>query len=81
MEHVLVCLARGLRGVPNNRTRLLDVLSGKVRYGCFPHDPTIAARSNGDGTETYGRYGASGEFIPCAVRTGVILPFAKHASS
>jgi hypothetical protein len=48
-----------------NQARLRERLAGKVHYGTFAHDPSVAARINEDGTETFGRFlKTTGEFVP-----------------
>ena len=63
MNHVLHHLVRAFDNMPHNRKRLLEALSGKVRYGIFPDDLTVAVRTNADETQTYGRFNDHGEFI------------------
>ncbi len=76
----------------SSHSSLRQSLQGKVRYGSFEGDPSVAVRINADETTTHGRFEEpSGEFKPFSpeeekafnrkwsIRTGsaTVLPFEK----
>lgn len=49
---------------PEDLSLLRTKLAGRVRYGYFIHDESVAARIDEDDNETFGHLDGAGEFVP-----------------
>lgn len=58
-------IERFVENLLNAGIGMREKLAGKVHYGVFEHDVSIAVRVNADGSETYGRFAEeTPDFVP-----------------